>query len=82
MNPVISREYVEKHYIKKDKLERFIDREIKAIDKCKKDPKLTTKFQLDGMRAAYVAIKNIMLEEKNAADSIYNTWETSRKSKT
>ena len=83
MNPVISRKYVEENYIKKDELKKFIEYEIKTIDKCKKERKnLARSLEMDGMKAAYVAIKNIFLEGKYATDSIYNTRETSRESKT
>ena len=63
MNPVISREYVEKNYIKKTDLKQFIESELFAINKCKSNKTTARQFQLDGMEAVYKAIKNIFLEE-------------------
>lgn len=63
MNPVISREYVEKNYIKKSDLKGFVNAELKMINKCKNDVGFLTKQQYDAMEAVYKAIKNLFLEE-------------------
>ena len=64
MNPVISREYVEKNYIPKDELRKFIKSEFKMIDKNMRTwETLEGQCQLKGMKAAYTAINNIFLEE-------------------
>lgn len=63
-NPVISKEYVKKNFIKKSDLERFVENELEAIKVCKdKDKSTARQFILDGMEAVYKAIKNIFLEE-------------------
>lgn len=64
MNKVIAREYVEKNYIKKIDLSKFVNDELEAIKECKcKDKTTARQFQLDGMEAVYKGIKNIFLEE-------------------
>jgi hypothetical protein len=63
MNKVISREYVEKNYIKKDDLRNFIDGELMMIKKCRKDTGFIGNQQYDGMEVVYKAISNIFLEE-------------------
>lgn len=63
-NKVISREYVEKNYIKKIDLSNFVESELRAIKKCKSNKEMARQFQLDGMEAVYKGIKNIFLEDK------------------
>ncbi len=63
MNKVISREYVEKNYIKKSDLEGFVNAELNMINKCRKDVGFLTNQQYDAMEAVYKGIKNIFLEE-------------------
>ena len=63
MNKVISREYVEKNYIKKEDLQNFVDTEMKMIKKCRKDVGFISNQQYDGMEAVYNAIKKVFLEE-------------------
>lgn len=63
MNKVISREYVEKNYIKKADLENFVNAELNMINKNRKDVGFLTNQQYDAMEAVYKAIKNIFLEE-------------------
>ena len=62
MNKVISREYVEENYIKKDDLQNFIDGELMMIEKCRKDVGFISNQQYDGMEAVYKTIKNLFLE--------------------
>ena len=68
MNKVISREYVEKNYIKKSDLEGFVNAELKIINKCRKDVGFLTNQQYDAMEAVYKAIKNLFLEETKDGD--------------
>lgn len=63
MNKVIIREYVEKNYIKKDDLLKFINSELRMIKKCRKGESFISNQQYDGMEAVYKTIKNIFLEE-------------------
>lgn len=63
MNKVISREYVEKNYIKKEDLQNFVDAEMKMIKKCRKDVGFISNQQYDGMETVYKAIQNIFLED-------------------
>lgn len=63
MNKVISREYVEKNYIKKEDLQNFVDAEMMMIKRCREDVGFISNQQYDGMEAVYKAIKNLFLEE-------------------
>jgi len=63
MNKVISKEYVDKNYIKKSELAGYVNTELTMIDKCRKDVGFLTNQQYDAMEAVYKAIKNIFLEE-------------------
>ena len=63
MNKVISREYVDKNYIKKSELAGYVNAELKMINKCRKDVGFLTKQQYDAMEAVYKSIKNLFLEE-------------------
>ena len=63
-NKVISKEYVNKNYIKKKDLKAFINAELNAIEKCRKDTGFITNQQYDAMEVVYKAIKNIFLEDK------------------
>ena len=66
MNKVISREYVEKNYIKKADLKEFIDAEIVVIDNMiDKDIATARQLQLDGLKAGYTAIQQIFLRSKD-----------------
>ena len=58
MNPVISREYVEKNYIKKTELNKFVKSELKEIE----ESPLRDISEYQGMRCVYLAIQNIFLE--------------------
>lgn len=63
-NKVISKEYVNKNYIKKKDLKAYINTELNMIEKCRKDTSFITNQQYDAMEAVYKAIKNIFLEDK------------------
>lgn len=78
-NPVISREYVEKNYIKKQELKNFINAELKAINKCRKDVGFLTNQQYDAIEAVYKAIKNIFLGETE--DENNNTFTMQKQEK-
>lgn len=63
MNPVISRKYVEKNYIKKLDLESFINTELIMIKKSREVKGFLTTEQCDAMEAVYNTIKNLFLGE-------------------
>lgn len=64
MNPVISREYVEKNYIKKSDLEEYLNKIISEIQKLyDKEENLTAKMTAGGFIRFTEGLKKEILEE-------------------
>ena len=61
-NKVISREYVEKNYISKEDLKKFIENKMQIIKKrIDKNNIIAMQYQLDGMKAVYKAIQDELI---------------------
>lgn len=63
MNPVISREYVEKNYIEKSELEKYIDKKIDNLSKVHNNSKNNIEREIaKGMAVFATMMKNEILE--------------------